>query len=60
MSWNSLLEPEVLVFLIPIAAIVVGGIVSIVGSVIKHRERMSMIEQGIHPDHLPDEEVEEG
>ena len=51
-------NPEVLVFSIPIVAIVVGGIVAIVTLLLKHRERMHMIEHGIHPDDVPGEEDE--
>ncbi len=56
MTWMHFLSrPEVLVFTIPIVAIVVGGIVTIVRRLVVHRERMAMIEQGLHPDHPPDE-----
>ena len=43
-------HPETLVFLIPILAIVVGGVMGIVKLLIRHRERMAMIERGMHPD----------
>ncbi|MBN2475109.1 MAG: hypothetical protein JXB62_10910 [Pirellulales bacterium] len=56
MSWQQFLRPDIIVFLIPISAILVGGAIAIVSMVIKHRERMSMIEQGINPDRRPDEE----
>ena len=39
---------------IPIVAIIVGGISSIIKRLIKHRERMAMIEQGLHPDFPPE------
>ena len=48
-------EPETLVFLIPIVAILTGGIIAIVKILIRHRERMTMIEHGIHPDYRPEE-----
>ncbi len=48
-------RPETLVFLIPTLAILVGGIIAIMKIVIHHRERMTMIEHGIHPDYPPDE-----
>ena len=58
MSWQQLFSPEVIVFAIPIVAIIVGGVIAIVKIVIAHRERMAMIERGIHPDHPPDDEDE--
>jgi hypothetical protein len=36
--------------LIPIAAIVVGGIVGAMGMIHKHQERLAKIERGIDPD----------
>ena len=48
-------DPAVAGIMVPIAGILVGGIIAIVCIVIKHRERMAMIEQGIHPDH-PEEQ----
>ena len=57
MNWTSILHnPAVMVFMIPIAAIVVGGVITITKMYMRHRERMAMIEQGMHPDHPPDEE----
>ena len=38
------------VFLIPIFALVVGGVIAIVGMVHKHQERLAKIERGIDPD----------
>jgi len=46
MNLNALLNPATLIFLIPVLGILAG----VVGMVIKHRERMAMIEQGMHPD----------
>ncbi|MBN1417244.1 MAG: hypothetical protein JXP34_00620 [Planctomycetes bacterium] len=43
-------NPATAVFLIPIAAIAVGGIIAIVKLQMTHRERMAMIERGMHPD----------
>jgi hypothetical protein len=43
-------RPEALVFMIPIVAILVGGIITITKTMIRHRERMAMIERGMHPD----------
>jgi len=50
MNWNDLLSPAVLIFLIPIVAIIVGGIVAIAKLLIRHRERLAMIERGMNPD----------
>jgi hypothetical protein len=47
---------ETLPLMIPIVVIVVGGIVVIVVTVLHHRERMAMIERGLHPDDLPEED----
>ena len=38
------------VWLVPIAAIVVWGIIEIVKMALAHQERLAMIERGIHPD----------
>ena len=38
------------VFLIPIVAIVVGGVTGVITLVHKHQERMAKIERGINPD----------
>ncbi len=43
----------VLVFSIPIVAIIGGCITGIVKMLITHRERVKMIENGIHPDYPP-------
>lgn len=48
MDLDSILNPGTLIFLIPVVAIIAG----IVGRVLKHRERMAMIERGMHPDQL--------
>lgn len=47
---EKFLNPAVLPFMIPIAAIVTAGVVAITRMVIAHRERMAKIEQGIDPD----------
>jgi hypothetical protein len=61
MDWaDRLLNEDVLPLLIPIVAIVVGcfvgGGVAIVITilVIRHRERIALIERGIHPDDVSD------
>ena len=38
------------VFLIPIIAIIVGGVIGVTNLILKHQERIAMIERGIHPD----------
>ena len=38
------------VFLIPIAAIVIGGIISVTKMILRHQERIAKIERGIDPD----------
>ena len=59
MSWNALLRPEIIVFLIGGVAILVSGIVAIAKLLVRHRERMAMIERGMHPDHPGDDELAE-
>jgi hypothetical protein len=36
--------------LVPICAIIVGGVIAVVGMVHKHHERLAKIERGIDPD----------
>jgi hypothetical protein len=60
MDWlRSLQMHEVIVygvvFGIPLLVIGSHAIVTIVRAVLKHRERMAMIEHGIHPDLLPEQ-----
>jgi hypothetical protein len=38
------------IWLIPITAIIVGGVTGIIKMVLNHQERIAMIERGIHPD----------
>ena len=57
---SKVLSPEVLVFCIPALGIIVGGIIAIIHMFQKHRERMHMIDRGIHPDYPPEEIDEEG
>jgi type IV secretory pathway VirB2 component (pilin) len=35
--------------LVPISAIIVGGVIAVVGMVHRHQERLAKIERGIHP-----------
>jgi pilus assembly protein TadC len=37
-------------FLIPITAILVGGVITIVVLILRHQERIAKIERGIDPD----------
>ncbi|MFZ0794496.1 MAG: hypothetical protein WAM65_12025, partial [Candidatus Korobacteraceae bacterium] len=37
-------------FLIPITAIIVGGVIAVVVIVLRHQERIAKIERGIDPD----------
>jgi hypothetical protein len=53
-GWLELLmRPEVLVFCIPLTAIVGGIAYKIPTAIIAHRERMAKIQQGIDPDARP-------
>ena len=51
--FDRLLNPSVLPFLIPITAILVGGVIVVTKLLIRHRERIAMIEQGMNPDERP-------
>ncbi len=57
--WSRLLREDVLGILIPIVAIVAGAVIVIVKKVFTHRERMAMIERGIHPDYPFENEEED-
>jgi len=46
MNWANVVTPELLVMAIPIVAIVSGTVMA----VLKHRDRMAMIERGMDPD----------
>jgi hypothetical protein len=48
--WQHLANEDVLSYVVGALAIVVTGIVIIVISFIRHRERMAMIERGMHPE----------
>ena len=58
------LHADQLALMIPIVAIVsiflVGGILGLTKLVFRHRERMAMIERGMHPDLIEPEEEEAG
>ena len=54
MEWyDKLLDPAVLGTMIPLAVIIGFFAKSIVGRITTHRERLAMIEQGMHPDQPP-------
>ena len=57
MNWNRLLSPDLIWIVIPVAGIVIGGILGILKQIHRHQERRAMIEQGIHPDYPPEEEI---
>jgi len=52
MNWDRLLDPGALALLVP----VLGVVWRILASLNKHRERMAMIEKGIHPDSVEETE----
>ena len=47
---DRILDPAVLVFMIPISAILGGCAVTIAKTVVRHRERITMIQNGFDPD----------
>ncbi|HEY4759122.1 MAG TPA: hypothetical protein VIH42_00940 [Thermoguttaceae bacterium] len=49
-------KPDFLALMVPIVAIVGGITLVIVKRAFSHRERMAMIERGIHPDFPPEDE----
>jgi hypothetical protein len=56
--WLRLLQPQIIVFLIPIVAIISGAIIKIMKMVHAHNERITMIQHGIHPDYPPENKDE--
>jgi hypothetical protein len=50
---HQILQPEIVWVLIPLAAILLGGVLSVTHSFIRHRERMAKIGMGIDPDDRP-------
>jgi hypothetical protein len=44
------------IWLVPISAIVVWGVIEIVKMAMAHQERLAMIERGIHPDSVKKDE----
>ena len=55
---SRILDPAIMPFMIPIVAIVGGVSMAIVKMLIKHHERITMIQHGIHPDYPPKDEAE--
>ncbi len=53
---DQILRPNMMPFVIGFVAIVGGLSLAIVKKLIAHRERMAMIERGIHPDYPPEDE----
>ena len=49
-NFDRLLNPEVLVFSIPIVAIIAVAGVKITNAITRHRERMEKLRQGMDPD----------
>jgi hypothetical protein len=47
---ERMLDPQIVAMLIPIAAIIMGGIYVIAKAYMRHKERLAMIERGMHPD----------
>ena len=38
------------VFLVPIVAVIIGGVIAVTAMILKHHERIAKIERGIDPD----------
>jgi hypothetical protein len=50
--WSRFFDnPEILGIMLPIVAVIAAAIVIIIKLLIRHRERMTMIERGMHPDY---------
>jgi len=47
---EQMLNPQMFSMLIPIAAIVMGGIYITAKAYMRHKERLAMIERGMNPD----------
>jgi hypothetical protein len=56
-NWSQILY-VILPILVPVVAMVSVTTVVIVNKIFSHRERMGMIERGIHPDYPPENEEE--
>ncbi len=53
--WSRILQPEIMVFVVAIVAIIAGASVGIVKLLIAHHERITLIQHGIHPDYPPED-----
>ena len=56
MGWLKDLDPAIVGALIPVVAIIGGFAFAITKAIIRHRERLAMIERGMHPDAPPPRE----
>ena len=52
---EQMLNPQVFATLIPIVAIIMGGLYALARAYMRHKERLAMIERGMNPD-LPEEQ----
>ena len=55
-----LLDPDVLALMIPMVVVITIGAVIITKMIIRHRERMALIESGLHPDAPGDDSAHRG
>jgi|WetSurMetagenome_2_1015567.scaffolds.fasta_scaffold1399083_1 hypothetical protein len=55
---SRMLSPDIMPFMIPIVAITGGITLAIVKLLIRHHERITMIQHGIHPDYPPEDKAE--
>lgn len=59
-SWSELLRhTELFGIMIPIVAILAMAVIVITKLSMRHRERMAMIERGMHPDHTQEAQPDE-
>jgi hypothetical protein len=57
--WTRIFDhPEIIGVMLPVVGVIAFAIIIILKSLIRHRERMAMIERGIHPDCPPEDEIE--
>ncbi len=57
MSWLTNLDARTIGAMVPVVAIIIGGVYIVTKAVFRHRERMAMIERGIlPPEHNKDSE----
>ena len=59
MNWNDLITVPGIIFLIPIVAIICGSVTALAKMCFQHRERIALIEQGLHPDYPPEDDLDE-